>query len=62
MLNNKEVETQATHIGQLVEELALPRVGVAIAVNNRMVPHTAWDTTPLSEGMNLVVIKAACGG
>ena len=50
-INNKEVETQSTHLGLLATELALPPQGVALAVNNRMVPRTAWEDTPVEEGM-----------
>lgn len=61
-INNKEVETQSTHLGLLATELALPPQGVALAVNNRMVPRTVWEDTPVEEGMNIVIIKAVCGG
>lgn len=33
-----------------------------VAVENRLVPRTAWDGYALAEGMNIVIIKAACGG
>lgn len=42
--------------------LQLPDKGVAVAVNNRMIPRTVWNDTLLNEGDSLVVIKAACGG
>lgn len=61
-VNNKERETSAGTLAQLVEELGQPRQGVALAVDNRMVPRTEWDTYALSEGLNVVMIKAACGG
>lgn len=61
-VNGKEVETQAVTLSQLTEELALPAQGVAVAVNNRMVPRTDWADFPLTEGASVVVIKAACGG
>lgn len=61
-VNNKAVETSASTLSQLVEELHLPENGVAIGVNNRMVPRGTWSDYQLSEGMSLVIIKAACGG
>lgn len=61
-VNNKEKETEAGTIARLIEELALPPVGVAVAVDNRMVPRTQWDSYALAEGMNIVIIRAACGG
>ncbi len=62
IINNKEVETGTTFLLQLTEELTLPAQGVAVAVNNRMIPRTAWGEHILNEGDNIVIIKAACGG
>lgn len=61
-VNNKEVETHSTTLLQLTQELNLPAQGIAVAVNNRMVPRTQWEALLLTENDNLVVIKAACGG
>ncbi len=61
-VNNKEVETGATTLSQLTEELSLPAKGVAVAVNNRMIPRTEWQEFALTEGASVVIIKAACGG
>lgn len=61
-VNNKDVETTAANLTLLTEELQLPPAGIAIAVNNKMVPRTEWDTFALHENDHLVIIKAACGG
>lgn len=61
-VNNKDVETGATTLSQLTEELSLPAQGIAIAVNNRMVPRTEWTDYTLTEGVSIIIIKAACGG
>lgn len=62
-VNNKETEiTPETSVYELAISLRLPDKGVAIAVNNRMVPRTAWETTGLQENDSLVIIQAACGG
>lgn len=61
-VNNKEVETHSTTLLQLTLELDLPVRGIAVAVNNRMVPRTQWEEFLLTENDSLVVIKAACGG
>ena len=58
-INNKEVETDAV---TLTTELSLPTQGVAVAANNRMIPRTEWADYALSEGISIVIIKAACGG
>lgn len=62
-VNNKEVETHPNStLIQLASQLELPLVGIAIAVNNQMIPRTEWESLSLRENDNLVVIKAACGG
>lgn len=61
-INNKTTETQAANVKQLAEELKLADRGVAIAISNKMVPRTDWENTPVTEGADIVVIKAFCGG
>ena len=60
--NNKEITTQAQTLQQMAVELSLPDKGVAVAVDNKMVPRTEWDAFLLKEGIRIVVIKAVCGG
>ena len=63
LVNNKETElTQGNTIADLAQQLELPTKGVAIAVQNRMIPRTEWNEKILQEGDSLVIIKAACGG
>ncbi len=61
-INSKSTATAATNVAELVAELRLPAVGVAVAIDNKMVARTAWEATALVEGANIVIIKAACGG
>ena len=62
-VNNKEVEmTPASTLTQLAAQLELPVQGIAIAVNNKMIPRSEWEKFALQENDNIVVIKAACGG
>ncbi len=61
-INNKSTETQATNIKQLAMELQLEAKGVAIALNNKLVPRTEWENTPICEGSDIVIVKAFCGG
>lgn len=62
-VNNKEVETiSGSTLTQLTAQLELPVRGIAIAVNNKMIPRTEWERFALHENDNLVIIKAACGG
>ena len=62
-VNNKEVELiPNSTLTQLMTQLELPVQGIAIAVNNKMIPRTEWERFSLHENDNLVIIKAACGG
>lgn len=61
-VNGKELETSASDLLQLSEELGLHTQGLAIAVNNRMIPRTSWKQQLLQECDSIIIIKAACGG
>lgn len=61
-MNSKEVETQATVLSDLATELQFPEKGVAVGVNNVVVPRAKWAEKALSDGDKIVMIKATCGG
>lgn len=61
-INNKETETQAKTIRELAQELDLPAIGVAVAISNEMVPRDEWENTIITEGADIVIVKAFCGG
>ena len=61
-VNHKEIATEAQNIAQLVDQLELPAQGVAVAVGNKLVRRTDWDSFALEEGAELTIIQAACGG
>lgn len=61
-INNKETETQAKTIRELAQELDLPTTGVAVAISNEMVPRDEWENTLITEGADIVIVKAFCGG
>lgn len=61
-INNKETEIQAKTIRELAQELDLPATGVAVAISNEMVSRDEWENTIITEGADIVIIKAFCGG
>ena len=61
-VNNKEIETGASFLLQLSQQLELPQTGIAVAINNRMVPRAEWEHFVLNENDELIIIKAVCGG
>ncbi len=61
-INNKKTNVTSTNLQELAQEMNLPEKGVAIAISNQMIPRTEWANTPIAEGADVVIIKAACGG
>lgn len=61
-INNKKTSVTSTNLQELAQEMNLPENGVAIAISNQMIPRTEWANTPIAEGADVVIIKAACGG
>lgn len=62
LINNKKTNVSSTNLQELAQEMNLPEKGVAIAISNQMIPRTEWANTPIAEGADVVIIKAACGG
>ena len=61
-MSDKKVETGASNLSLFSQEQNLQTTGIAIAVNNRMVPRCEWDSYTLHEGDSILIIKAVCGG
>lgn len=63
-LNRKEFTTEASALTvvRLLELNDMPRKGIAVAVNGRVVPKTAWESALLADGDKITVITAVCGG
>ena len=58
----RDVAAAAT-LQDLLRELALvERRGVAVAVNDEVVPRTSWPTRALVERDHVLIIQAAQGG
>ena len=52
-----------TALVDLLRELGLAeRKGVAIAINDEVVPRSAWPARPLADGERILVIQATQGG
>ncbi|GAB2527726.1 sulfur carrier protein ThiS [Spirosoma aerophilum] len=62
-VNNQPVETSTTLLGQLLVQLALAdKKGIAVAVNNAIVPRAAWNEFSLSGNEKITVLQATQGG
>ncbi len=63
-INNepKQIDTQRTLV-QLLADLQLNSSrGMAIAINNQVIPKTTWENYTLSENDKVTIIKATQGG
>ena len=49
-------------VGSLVDASVPDRRGVAVAVNDAVVPRSQWDRTHLSDGDRVEILTAAKGG
>jgi sulfur carrier protein len=49
-------------VAALVDRLGCGRKGVAVAVNEAVVPRSAWDRHQLHDADRVEVLKAAQGG
>ena len=61
-INNQPKATNASSLQELVSELSLPGQGVAVAVNNEMIPKDDWAAHQIKDGDDILIIQAACGG
>lgn len=66
-INNKFYElkaTQALHLQALLASLmpTLKSKGIAVALNDQVIPRSQWAETPISAGANIVIITATQGG
>ncbi len=62
-LNHKEIDiTGASTLADLLAAHALDGPGYAVAVGGKVVPRSERATFVLTEGMEIIVIKAVCGG
>ena len=63
LVNGKEYSaTVGTTVQAVVDELALGRSGIAVALNGEVVSKSRWTDTFVGEGDRLEVLTAAQGG
>ncbi|GAB3727133.1 sulfur carrier protein ThiS [Spirosoma lituiforme] len=63
-VNNQSVDTQPTaSLKSLLAELALvDKKGIAVAVNNSIIPRTDWEQVGLSGSDKITILQATQGG
>ena len=62
-INHSPVETDAaTTLAELLMQEGIATDGIAVAIDNKVVPRSEWPTTRLQAGTKITVIRAVCGG
>jgi sulfur carrier protein len=63
-INSKQQEVaEASDIVAALQHLNLPSLtGIAIAINNAVIPKAAWSSYQLCENDQMTIIKATQGG
>lgn len=64
-INNqfKQFEAETLSVQALLDlEFPNKQNGIALAINNSVIPKTEWDTTSLSETDDILIISATQGG
>jgi sulfur carrier protein len=54
--------TEGTTLGELLRALAIGSVGIAVAVNGRVVPRAGLEHYRLQDGDAVEVVRAVAGG
>lgn len=49
-------------LGNLLEQLCLLKPGVALAINQTIVPREQWDAHLLNDGDQILLFQAIAGG
>jgi sulfur carrier protein len=61
-VNGERREHAGTTLGALVAELGIRRDGIAVALNDDVVPRAQFESTALREGDRVEIIVAVAGG
>jgi sulfur carrier protein len=62
VVNDVPRPTTARTVADLLRELAVPRRGVAVAVNGDVVRRVDWSICPVASGDRVEILTAAQGG
>ena len=63
IINNSPAEIDPCDtLDKVLAALGMPKAGIAVAVDNKVVAKAQWAQTQLHEGAKLTIIRAVCGG
>jgi sulfur carrier protein len=59
----RAITLDAPEVASLLEALQIPTIrGVAVALNDQVVPRSQWASTPVADGDQIEIIQATQGG
>lgn len=62
-INDQSIECEENcTIAALLSQQEIQPVNIAVAVNNTVIPRIQWETTPVTAGSHIIIIKAVQGG
>lgn len=62
-INKEEITvSEPVTLAELLTESGVTGPGIAVAIDGKVVRRADWAATPLSDGMEITVISAVCGG
>ena len=63
LINSEQKDFSGKNISELVQSLSMVSTnGIALAVNEKVVPKTEWEKFELKENDKILLIKATQGG
>jgi len=63
MVNGREHSSTSQNVADLLREMQLhERPGIAVALNEQVIPRAEWPATPLRTRDRITIIAAVAGG
>jgi len=62
IVNGIELDTDASTLAELLDELGIEIRGIAVAVDGEVVRKADWSVTPLLPSNRVEILTAAAGG
>ncbi|MGF1753080.1 sulfur carrier protein ThiS [Vibrio makurazakiensis] len=61
---NEQTETVSagSSLADIISFLSLPELGCVFAINNVVVPRSAWEQTAVNDGDSISLFQAIAGG
>lgn len=60
--NQNHSFNEPVKLQELLEQLEVQNSGIAVAVDNLVIPKTFWAETSIQDGSSILIIQAAQGG